>query len=151
MKKSYYNYIIKKESKRLEVSGMDTYSMAKILLSTGGVPFPSGDYTEVMRILLGGYWDWTECTVIQAQQCANLGFVAMGINKERVLLITGEEERKNISADQADICDDYANTTNGLTLDDRIGMQFFVYAKLKLPQISLEHIEWMIRSNCSCM
>ncbi len=94
-----------------------------------GVAFPNGEISEVMRILMSDkYMGWENCTYRQAQEYANAGIAAVGIDGERIVIILPEEgERKRKVADINENAAKYVKQVSRISIAERMPMQFFAY------------------------
>ena len=71
----------------------DSYAAAQEILRNCGVPFPAGGCGEAQLTLQSGeYMGWVACSAAQAQEYANSGLPAVGINENRVVVIEPEDE-----------------------------------------------------------
>lgn len=108
----------------------DSAAVAKAIFDNMGVAFPKGGYSDIMLTLLSeDYMGWCSCTFAQAQEFANAGTAAIGIDPARVVVILPDESADNVILPVEAPVTPYATDTAGITTQDRMSMQFFAYAK----------------------
>ena len=104
----------------------DSAGAAKAIFDNMGVPFPAGSCGEILLTLMSeDYMGWRSCTRLEAQEYANAGTAAVGINGEHVVVILPEEgDGLAASTVQAD-ASSYARQTADISTTERITMQFY--------------------------
>lgn len=115
----------------------DSLTVGKKIFKNLGMPFPNGDYKEILRTLMSGnYMGWKACTLEQAGKCAEQGIPAVGINAERVIVIAPSEAEEVVINEAEDILATKTNEAIALSVDEidveeRMDMQFFAYATIE--------------------
>ena len=111
------------------VEAMDSADTARAIFNNLGVAFPNGSCEEILLTLMSeDYMGWTPCTYRQAQEYANAGVAAVGVDTSRVVVILPDESADGViaSADAA-VVSASAKQTSDIAATERIGMQFYAY------------------------
>ena len=104
------------------VEAMDSASSARMIFNNLGVAFPNGSCEEILLTLMSeDYMGWTSCTCRQAQEYANAGVAAVGVDTSRVVVILPDESVDGVVASAS------AMETSEIAATERMGMQFFTY------------------------
>ena len=112
------------------VEAMDSADAARAIFNNLGVAFPNGSCEEILLTLMSeDYMGWTPCTCRQAQEYANAGVAAVGVDTSRVVVILPDESADGViaSADAA-VVSASAKQTSDISATERMGMQFYAYA-----------------------
>ena len=112
------------------VEAMDSADAARAIFNNLGVAFPNGSCEEILLTLMSeDYMGWTPCTYRQAQEYANAGVAAVGVDTSRVVVILPDESADSViaSADAA-VVSTSAKQTSDIAATERMGMQFYAYA-----------------------
>lgn len=100
----------------------DSASAAKAIFQNMGVPFPAGSSGEVLLTLMSDdYMGWRACTHAQAQEYANAGTAAVGVNGEEVVVILPDADTDGAATSAGG----YARQAADITTAERITMQFY--------------------------
>lgn len=77
----------------------ESAAAAKAIFDNMGVPFPAGSCGEILLTLMSeDYMGWRACTHLEAQEYANAGTAAVGIDGEHVVVILPEEGEDLVGA-----------------------------------------------------
>ncbi len=98
MNKKQYNNIIEHslqyDCKETD-SSLDT---ARTVFNNMGVALPQGTQKEVYdTISTNEYMGWRECTLEKARENANKGIATIGINENKIIILSAEDEEQPIS------------------------------------------------------
>ena len=111
-----------------------SYQVARAILANCGTPFPSGGCGDALMTLLGGdYMGWSACMPEQARECVNLGFPAVAISRDKVVVIKPDDGVGQVCLPEADMCSDFARQLDEISLEERADMQFFAFAAFGPP------------------
>ncbi len=145
MNKKQYNNIIEHslqyDCKETD-SSLDT---ARTVFNNMGVALPQGTQKEVFDIIsTNEYMGWKRCTLEEAKEAANNGTAAIGINEDKIVILSAEDEEQPApqTASVLTLTDDtpavavadlqyYAyglDTTTIYPIDYLTGVQTFSYA-----------------------
>ena len=123
-KKQYNNVIdwtIKHES---AAQTEDSLATARAVFNNMGVALPNGTMEEVYEtIKTDKYMGWKSCTMQQAQAAADKGTAAIGISKDRIVVLSATDEEQPV-----------AQTASVMTLDETTsvyavdGLGFYSYS-----------------------
>ncbi|HIW74439.1 MAG TPA: hypothetical protein H9684_08945 [Firmicutes bacterium] len=108
----------------------DTAAAARTIFNNLGVAFPGGSCEDILLTLMSeDYMGWTPCTCSQAQEFANAGVAAVGVDTSRVVVILPDESADSVVGSiDAEASFPSVMQACGLPLAERLGMQFFAYA-----------------------
>ena len=108
----------------------DNLAAARAVMNNCGVAFPNGNILEVMFTLMSEkYMGWESCTYKQAQEYANTGIAAVGIDGERVVIILPEDSVvKRRCTELEGNAAEYVKQADRFSISERMPMQFFAYA-----------------------
>ena len=108
----------------------DNLAAARAVMNNCGVAFPNGNILEVMFTLMSEkYMGWESCTYKQAQEYANTGIAAVGIDGERVVIILPEDSAvKRRCTELEGNAAEYVKQAGRFSIAERMPMQFFAYA-----------------------
>ena len=122
------------------VETMDSANTARAIFNNLGVAFPNGSCEEILLTLMSeDYMGWTPCTYRQAQEYANAGVAAVGVDTSRVVVILPDGSADSViaSADAAVVFTS-AKQTSDIAATERMGMQFYAYAASATTTITPE-------------
>ena len=104
----------------------DSAAAAKAIFDNMGVPFPAGSCGEILLTLMSeDYMGWRACTHLEAQEYANAGTAAVGIDGEHVVVILPEEGESLVGAAVQANATSYARQASDISTAERITMQFY--------------------------
>ena len=104
----------------------DSAAAAKAIFDNMGVPFPAGSCGEILLTLMSeDYMGWRACTHLEAQEYANAGTAAVGIDGEHVVVILPEEGEDLVGAVVQANATSYARQASDISTAERITMQFY--------------------------
>lgn len=100
MNKKHYNNVIEWTLKHDQAAQTeDSLATARAIFKNMGVALPNGDMQEVYdTIKTNKYMGWRACTMEEAQQAANKGTAAIGISKDRVVVLSATDEEEPVTA-----------------------------------------------------
>ena len=108
----------------------DSAAAAKAIFDNMGVPFPAGSCGEILLTLMSeDYMGWRACTHLEAQEYANAGTAAVGIDGEHVVVILPEEGEDLVGAVVQANATSYARQASDISTAERITMQFYAYSR----------------------
>ena len=111
------------------VEAMDSASAARMIFNNLGVAFPNGSCEEILLTLMSeDYMGWTSCTCRQAQEYANAGVAAVGVDTGHVVVILPDESADSVVASADAVSSASAKQTSEIAAAERMGMQFYTYA-----------------------
>ena len=129
-KKQYNNVIdwtIKHES---AAQTEDSLATARAVFNNMGVALPNGTMEEVYEtIKTDKYMGWKSCTMQQAQAAADKGTAAIGISKDRIVVLSATDEEQPV-----------AQTASVMTLDETTsayavdGLRYYSYNHRSISQ-----------------
>ena len=74
--------------------------MARKILNNLGVALPQGNVKEILHILESNtYMGWRSCSLVEAEQYAEIGVPTIAINEEDIVIIKPSSKIPNFSAD----------------------------------------------------
>lgn len=104
----------------------ESAAAAKAIFDNMGVPFPAGSCGEILLTLMSeDYMGWRACTHLEAQEYANAGTAAVGIDGEHVVVILPEEGEGLVGAVVQANATSYARQASDISTAERITMQFY--------------------------
>ena len=78
------------------------FQIVKNILNKMGIPLPTGDLQNVFSIVHSNcYMGWRLCTLKKAFSFANKGIAAIGLNKERIVILKGSDEQEQNASNTA--------------------------------------------------
>ena len=99
MNTKHYNNVIDwtlKHDTAAQTEG--SLATARAVFNNMGVALPNGDMQEVYdTIKTNQYMGWRACTMQEAQQAANNGTAAIGISKDRVVVLSATDEEEPVA------------------------------------------------------
>lgn len=100
MNKKHYNNVIDWTLKHDQAAQTeDSLATARAIFKNMGVALPNGDMQEVYdTIKTNKYMGWRSCTMQKAQQAADKGTAAIGISKDRVVVLSATDEEEPVTA-----------------------------------------------------
>ena len=100
MNKKHYNNVIDWTLKHDRAAQTeDSLATARAIFKNMGVALPNGSMQEVYdTIKTNKYMGWRSCTMQQAQQAADKGTAAIGISKDRVVILSATDEEEPVTA-----------------------------------------------------
>lgn len=108
----------------------DSAAAAKAIFDNMGVPFPAGSCGETLLTLMSeDYMGWRACTHLEAQEYANAGTAAVGIDGEHVVVILPEEGEGLVGAAVQANATSYARQASDISTAERITMQFYANSR----------------------
>ena len=121
------------------VEAMDSASAARMIFNNLGVAFPNGSCEEILLTLMSeDYMGWTSCTYRQAQEYANAGVAAVGVDTGHVVVILPDESADSVIASADAAASANAKQTSEIAAAERMGMQFYTYAASATTTITPE-------------
>ena len=99
MNKKQYNNVIDWTLKHDKVAQTeDSLATARAVFNNMGVALPNGSMQEVYdTIKTNKYMGWRACTMQEAQEAANKGTAAIGINKDRMVILSAADEEEPVT------------------------------------------------------
>ncbi len=124
MNKKQYNNVIDWTIKHEPAAQTeDSLATARAVFNNMGVALPNGTMEEVYEtIKTDKYMGWKSCTMQQAQAAADKGTAAIGISKDRIVVLSATDEEQPV-----------AQTASVMTLSENTSayavenMQFYFY------------------------
>ena len=100
MNKKHYNNVIDWTLKHDRAAQTeDSLATARAVFNNMGVALPNGSMQDVYdTIKTNKYMGWRACTMEEAQQAANKGTAAIGISKDRVVVLSATDEEEPVTA-----------------------------------------------------
>ena len=100
MNTKHYNNVIEWTLKHDQAAQTeDSLAAARAIFKNMGVALPNGDMQEVYdTIKTNKYMGWRACTMEEAQQAADKGTAAIGISKDRVVVLSATDEEDPVTA-----------------------------------------------------
>lgn len=99
MNKKHYNNVIDwtlKHDKAAQTE--DSLATARAVFKNMGVALPNGSMQDVYdTIKTNKYMGWRACTMQEAQEAANKGTAAIGISKDRVVILSAADEEEPVA------------------------------------------------------
>lgn len=102
----------------------DSLATARAIFNNMGVALPNGTMQEVYEtIKTDNYMGWQSCTIQEAQQAANNGTAAIGISKDKMVILAATDEEQPV-----------AQTASVMTLDENTsaftvdGLEYYSYS-----------------------
>ena len=125
MNTKYYNNVIDWTLKHdTAAQTEDSLATARTVFNNMGVALPNGDMQEVYdTIKTNQYMGWRACTMEEAQQAANNGTAAIGIRKDRMVILSATDEEEPV-----------AETASVMTLSENTsaysvaGLEYYTYS-----------------------
>ena len=112
----------------------ESAAAAKAIFDNMGVPFPAGSCGEILLTLMSeDYMGWRACTHLEAQEYANAGTAAVGIDGEHVVVILPEEGEDLVGAVVQANATSYARQASDISTAERITMQFYANSAATTP------------------
>ncbi len=125
MNKKQYNNVIDwtlKHDKAAQTD--DSLTTARAVFKNMGVALPNGSMQEVYEtIKTNKYMGWRACTADKAQQAANKGTAAIGISKDRMVVLAATDEEEPV-AETASVMSLSENTSAYFVS----GLEYYVYS-----------------------
>ena len=99
MNKKHYNNVIDWTLKHDQAAQTeDSLATARAIFKNMGVALPNGSMQEVYdTIKTNKYMGWRSCTMQQAQQAADKGTAAIGISKDRMVILSATDEEEPVA------------------------------------------------------
>ena len=127
MNKKHYNNVIDWTLKHDQTAQTeDSLATARAVFNNMGVALPNGSMQEVYdTIKTNKYMGWRACTMQEAQKAANKGTAAIGISKDRVVILSATDEEEPV-----------AETASVMTLSENTsayavaGLEFYLYDRI---------------------
>ena len=100
MNKKHYNNVIDWTLKHDRAAQTeDSLATARAIFKNMGVALPNGSMQEVYdTIKTNKYMGWRACTIQKAQQAADKGTAAIGISKDRMVILAATDEEEPVTA-----------------------------------------------------
>ena len=124
MNKKQYNNVIE-HTLKCEPSAQtdDSFATARAIFDNIGVALPQGDIKTVYEtISTDNYMGWKSCTMQEAQAAADNGTAAIGISKDKIVVLSANDQEQPV-----------AQTASVMTLDENTsafaveGMRYYAY------------------------
>lgn len=123
MNKKQYNNIIEHSLQYDCKDTTNSLDTARIVFNNMGVALPKGTIKEVYdTVATNDYMGWRHCNFEKAKEAANNGIAAMGINQDRIVVLSAEDTEQSV-----------AQTASVLTLTDNTpavavaNLQYYIY------------------------
>lgn len=99
MNKKHYNNVIDWTLKHDQAAQTeDSLATARAVFHNMGVALPNGSMQEVYdTIKTNKYMGWRACTMQEAQEAANKGTAAIGISKDRVVILSAADDEESVA------------------------------------------------------
>ena len=125
MNTKQYNNVINWTLKHQQATQTeDSLATARVIFNNMGVALPNGNMQEVYdTIKTNQYMGWRACTMQEAQEAADKGTAAIGISKDRVVVLSATDEEEPV-----------AETASVMTLSENTsaysvaGLEYYVYS-----------------------
>lgn len=125
MNKKQYNNVIDWTLKHdAQAQSEDSLQVTRTICNELGVALPQGDLAQVSEVLAtNDYMGWKACTQEEAQAAANQGVAVIGINKDRIVFFSANDDEQAV-----------AQTASVITLDENRsalameGMRCYLYS-----------------------
>lgn len=103
MNSKQYNNIIDWTIKHeVSVNSGDSLEIAKAIFKNMGIPLPNGNLKNISNILkTGNYMGWKSCNMKEAQENADNGIATIGINNDRIVILSATDEESEATLDIA--------------------------------------------------
>lgn len=126
---SQYNNIVQWTLANFADCLEDSFQAARAIFTNMGLAFPHGNSREIALTLMSeNYMGWSACTCAQAQELANLGIAAVGVDTDHAVVILPDDEAGNHIAPSALApASLFARKTADISPAERLPMQFYVY------------------------
>ena len=100
MNKKHYNNVIEWTLKHDQAAQTeDSLATARAIFKNMGVALPNGNMQAVYdTIKTNKYMGWRACTMEEAQQAADKGTAAIGISKDRMVVLSATDEEEPVTA-----------------------------------------------------
>lgn len=123
---SQYNNVVRWTLANMEAA--DSLTAARAVFNNCGVAFPQGSCRDILLTLMSGeYMGWAPCTYAQAQEFANAGIAAVGIDTEHVVILLPDETAVN-RASSVMSASASAYAADSVAATERMSMQFYAYS-----------------------
>ena len=124
--RSVVDWTVKKCSERSD-KPIDT---VRAVCKNLGAELPEGDVREISEVLkTNDYMGWRSCSINDAKFCAEIGVTAIGIDDDRIVIITDKADKNNSSMLTKNSTDDIIMTVTDETPALAVGnMQFYSYS-----------------------
>ncbi len=125
MNKKQYNNVIDWTIKHEPAAQTeDSLATARAVFNNMGVALPNGTMEEVYEtIKTDKYMGWKSCTMQEAQAAADKGTAAIGISKDRIVVLSATDEEQPV-AQTASVMT-LSETTSAYAVD---GLQYYSYS-----------------------
>jgi hypothetical protein len=125
MNSKQYNNIIDWTIKHeVSVNSGDSLEIAKAIFKNMGIPLPNGNLKNISNILkTGNYMGWKSCNMKEAQENADNGIATIGINNDRIVILSATDEESEATLDIAAVLS-LSEKTPAYTVYD---LQFYSY------------------------
>lgn len=101
-KKQYNNIIDWTQKTQPETQTEDSLTAVRAVCNNMGVALPQGDLPQVAETLAtDDYMGWQACTQEEAQEAANNGIPAIGVNEDGIILLAADDEEQPVAATAA--------------------------------------------------
>ncbi len=101
----------------------DSLTTARAVCNNLGVALPEGDLPQVAETLQSNdYMYWRSCTMQEAQAAANNGTAAIGVNEERIVVLSAADEEQPVTETAAVMT--LSENTSAYAVD---GLRYYVY------------------------
>ena len=120
-----YNNIIEHTLKQEKTD--DSLIIARAIFNNMGVALPQGNIKEVCEVLKSdNYMGWKSCSMQTAQEMADKGIAAIGINEEKIVVLSATDEEEPVTQTAAVIMLDEE------TLEDSVSsLVFYQYSNMR--------------------
>lgn len=99
MNKRQYNNVIDNTLKyELSAQTDDSLATARAIFNNMGIALPQGDIKTVYdTIKTDNYMGWRSCTIEEAKKAADNGIATIGINEEKIVVVSATDEEDPVS------------------------------------------------------
>ena len=124
--RSVVDWTVKKCSERSD-KPIDT---VRAVCKNLGAELPEGDVREISEVMkTNDYMGWRSCSINDAKFCAEIGVTAIGIDDDRIVIITDKADKNNPSMLTKNSTDDIIMTVTDETPALAVSnMQFYSYS-----------------------
>ncbi|MBO5097010.1 MAG: hypothetical protein J6B96_01695 [Agathobacter sp.] len=125
MNKKQYNNVIEHTLNDNHVSQTeDSLEIARAIFNNMGVALPQGNIKNVYEILKSDdYMGWKSCTMQEAQEAADNGIAAIGISKDRIVVLAAKDEEEPVAETVS-----VMSLSKDISVNTVDGMSYYAYS-----------------------
>ena len=136
-KKQYNNVIDYTLTHEAEAQSADSLKTARTVFNNMGVALPNGEISEVYETLkTNDYMGWKSCTMQEAQKAADRGTAAIGISKDRIVILSAADEEDPVTQTASVMT--ISETTPAVAVSD---LEYYSYSYYTTENDSPVHFE----------